>query len=417
MARVGIRHQFGMICKNDKGRWRYRLLCCIQDIYRTSTSTGSAIRDPPQMPVQTCCWHSTSPAVENCSCSFQTSRDPAPCQGRKNYKWKIPEERVLSSNAVGELPGILGEFDGIPFVDGNDHSASRLQDLGHGPGVLRRDSLDRVDHRQGDIRLLNRTCRAQRTVVLHRVIDPTPPAHPGRVHQQEPASLPLDADFGGVAGGTGPVVDDGDPRPGESVHQGGLPDVRPAGKHHPNRMLIIPGIGRSSPGFEPGGKRIKKVSRQSPGCRRHGNRCPQPQAEKIPQQRIFLPWVIEFVHDHQRLRTASSQHLGDFAVSGRGTGSGVAHEHDDIRLLHGALCLHSYRRFDCISGKGNESASIHQGKTAAIPLCLNGDAIPCNSGVIVGNCLPPTCKPVKQRRLADIWTADDSHKRPQQSSR
>src|SRR5215211_2446300 len=292
----------------------------------------------------------------------------------------------------------------VPLVEHERGRAAGLHRPLGDPQVLRGHAVRGVADDERDVGPLGRPLRAQRRVVLDRLLHLGAAPDAGRVDQQQRPAVDLDRRVDRVARGAGDVGDDHALAAEEGVDEAGLADVRAADHGEADGLLVLlRGVVAVGQQLD---QAVEQVARAQP--LRGGDR-----------QRIAEPEAVEVVHEPDVARVvdlvgrdddgqaAAAQDVGDLRVAGAHARARVYDEQRDLRIGERLARLVLDRDAERVLLAEVDAAGVDQREAAAVPVGRELLAVARDAGALVDDRLARLREAVDQRRLPDVGIADD----------
>ena len=271
--------------------------------------------------------------------------------------------------------------------------------------ILLRDALEGVDHHEHDVGAVDGAQRAHDAVALDRLVDLAAAAHARRVDQRELRAVLREVRVDGIARRARHIADDDALLAENRIDDGGLADIRAADDGNADLILVLDLFLLLREGRD---DRVEQVAEVHGVRSRDGDRVAEAQVVELVDVHRALR-AVDFVdrEDHGLLRAA--QQARDLLVRRRQAGAAVDEEQDDVRLVHGQLCLLAHRLENVVALIELDAAGIDHREVLVEPLRIKVDAVARDARHVVDDGDTLLANLIEERGLADIRTADNRH--------
>ena len=127
----------------------------------------------------------------------------------------------------------------------------------------------------------------------------------------------------------------------------------------------------------------------------------------------FNAWSIDFIDGDQDGLAAAAQTLGGLAIERHDTFLHTDDQNDDLGRFDGEFHLFEGRLDDHVirffTAQQSNPTGVHQCERAAAPFGLGADPVAGDAGLVVNDGDAASDNPVKQRRLSDVWPANNGN--------
>src|SRR3954452_23899853 len=338
--------------------------------------------------------------------------DPADVAARQRARGQDLRAQPQLLRDAGSLVRevVLVERGDVPLVQDERGRRPLLhRELGD-PQVLARDAVVRVADDERDVGALDRPLRAQRRVVLDRVLDLGLAAQAGGVDEDHPPAVDLERQVDRVAGRAGDVGDDHALGAEQAVDERRLADVRAAHDREADEVVVL--LGRLLLGGQQLDDPVEEVARAEALGGRDRQRLAEAERVELGGGRDVGGGVGLVGRDDHRAAAPAAQQVGELLVARAQAAAGVDDEHRDLRVGERRLGLLADRARDRVGIEEVHAARVDEREAPAVPLARDLVAVAGDARALVHDRGPRAGQSVDERRLADVRIADDRDLHP-----
>src|SRR3954470_16264316 len=338
----------------------------------------------------------------------QHAPDVAAGQRARGQDLRAQPQLLRRAGALVIEVGLVHRRD-VPLVEHERRRRALLhRELGDAH-VLARDAVVGVADDERDVGALDRPLRAQRRVVLDRVLDLRLAAQAGGVDEDHAAPVDLERQVDRIARRSRHLGDDHALGAEHAVDERRLADVRPPDDREADRVVLLLLVLLL-------GQQLDDAVEQVAGAEalrgRDGDRLAEAERVELRRERDVADRVDLVGGDHDGAALPAAQEVGELLVAGAQPGARVDDEDHGDRVGERRLRLLADRAGDRVWVEKVHAARVDQREAPAVPLARDLVAVARDPRALVHDRLARAGQAVDERGLPDVRVADDRDLHP-----